>query len=132
MVLYPKVSAILFDKNDSPIGSAKPWFVSGLKLTPNSSGTFDLTIGQNQLSGKNLYHIGYHLLILASNHTYQKNQFKVTYNLFTPQSYYNINLTNIHTINYLLIPMIKTWTKIQWVTSIPCKFVLSIFKNYIR
>ena len=34
-LLYPKVSAVLFDKNDSPIGSAKPWFVSGLKLTPN-------------------------------------------------------------------------------------------------
>ena len=51
-LLYPKVSAILFDKSDSPVGSAKPWFVSGLKLIPNSSGTFDLVVGQNELSGK--------------------------------------------------------------------------------
>lgn len=51
-LLYPKVSAILFDKNDSPVGSAKPWFVSGLKLIPNGSGTFDLVIGQYELSAK--------------------------------------------------------------------------------
>jgi hypothetical protein len=51
-LLYPKVSAILFDKNDSPVGSAKPWFVSGLKLIPNGTGTFDLVVGQNELSAK--------------------------------------------------------------------------------
>ena len=51
-LLYPKVSAILFDKNDSPVGSAKPWFVSGLKLIPSGSGTFDLVVGQNELSAK--------------------------------------------------------------------------------
>ncbi|MGC2385416.1 MAG: hypothetical protein WA631_20165 [Nitrososphaeraceae archaeon] len=51
-LLSPKVSAFLFDKNDAPVSSAKPWFVSGLKLTPNSSGTFDLIVGRNELSGK--------------------------------------------------------------------------------
>jgi hypothetical protein len=51
-LLYPKVSANLFDKNDEPVGSVKPWFVSGLKLGPNSSGTFDVIIGPNELSGK--------------------------------------------------------------------------------
>lgn len=49
-LLYPKVSAILFDKNDSPVGSAKPWFVSGLELIPNGSGTFDLVVGPNDLT----------------------------------------------------------------------------------